>query len=1095
MNQGDQIKKNFDIGKDLVERGRYKAACLAFQKAADIAPPSADLLIEWGSALFGKSDFAGAVEKCRKALRLEPRRAEAHVLWGNALCKLDRYHESEKRYEKAVSIEPGNTKAYSGWALALHEQGKWKQTVEMYKKVIEADPNEFIYPDLTSALEQLESTEKAKVAEELETWLTSDPRYAVALTNWGYYLEDQKQHEEAMTQFRKACNADPAYADPHVGLGSVFQHQGKYADALNSLLRAIELDPGSFNSFVTIDEIIQNLNEEESANAFKKLVEKVKDARFFSGWGWSLLRRKRYADAIDRFKRAHELDPQSEGTLLGWGGALARQSKLKEAILKYSQAAKINPSSTAAFCRWAHALSSLGIYSEAAERYQHAIAIDPASVDFDELFDVLEHLEPEKRSETLQILETELAKRHTAGLYIKWGDELSRRERNETAIAKYEEALKIDEKASNAWRQRAAAQMRLGDYSKAIESYRKVTEFAPYDWEAYVDMGDALCKEKRLADARETYHKAADLADDPSEVYFKSGVALHKQRNYKEAIESYKKVLEDSFHYAYARINSGSILTLLQKYDEAVEQYREALKKDPKNAMAHCRWGFSLAAQQKYDEAIEQFKKAIALQNDFSFYLDWGNVLDLQGRAEEAIGVCQQAIDINKDYAYAYHNIAYYLWEQGDYRAGYRAWEDACNVYARTAEHEKKKGNADFFHYYGTVLYQYFGNLEKSEYVLKEGLAIDVDHTGILGTLMGLYLERHNEPSKGIEIDAKRPSNYVRARQYFRRAELILKQRVELTEDISALQELGDLYLNMGQHDDAKTCLKGALEKGLQSPALYASLGVLWSRKEDFRRAAHFFEEAHRRDQNDLNLWSNLAEVYLKRNPKDLKQIDMAEKEYRRILKIAPDHIDSLIGMGEVYTAMAEVGDKDSYEIAIRHYGQAIQLAEKGKGSKRLKTKDLAALHHSLGYARVKFYEAAKPFGDKSLLKDALNDFCRCADLDAEHSKAEVAKGKLDKLLSKHSQQWFAERFAPWMVLIPSLFVLITVQFTYFFNVLHPREPMGVTSYIALTFGSLIFVVVGLFLPEIHKLKGAGIELEKGPVTQISTSGSLNIGK
>jgi len=364
-----------------------------------------------------------------------------------------------------------------------------------------------------------------------------------------------------------------------------------------------------------------------------------------------------------------------------------------------------------------------------------------------------------------------------------------------------------------------------------------------------------------------------------------------------------------------------------------------------------------------------------------------------------------------------------------------------------------------------------------------------------LSALLGLYLDRHDEPCKGTEADARRPSAYGRAREYFRKAEDILKQRLKRYEDSQTLQELGDLYLKMEAYDEAKIYLEKALEKDSESAAPYVSLGVVYSRKEDFRQAVLYFEKARQRNRSDLNVWSNLAEASLKINPKELTQIEKAEVGYRQILKIAPDHIDSRIGLGEVYMAMAEAGEKDFYEVAIKNYDEAIQLAEKKQGSKCLKTRELVAVYYLRGYARVKLYEASRPFSDASLLSEALHDFQRCVKLDADHHKAERAKEKLDKRLSMFSRRWFTEKVAPWLVLGPSLFVLFVTQGAFLFGRPELQKPIDAVHYIALTFGSLIFLVVGLFLPEIQRLKGAGIELEKGAVTQISTSGSIGISK
>lgn len=390
------------------------------------------------------------------------------------------------------------------------------------------------------------------------------------------------------------------------------------------------------------------------------------------------------------------------------------------------------------------------------------------------------------------------------------------------------------------------------------------------------------------------------------------------------------------------------------------------------------------------------------------------------------------------------------------------------------------------------------GNLEKSEQVLKEGLTIDPDHAGILGTLLSLFLERYEEPNDGRrtvigENGVERPATYWNARECFRKGERALKAQLERNEDFLTLQQLGELYLEMREYDEAKDYFEKARKKDPESSTPYVGLGVMYSRKEDFRQAVQYFESARRCNPNDLNIWSNLAEIYLKLNPKELKQLEKAEAEYLKILKIAPQHIDSLIGLGEVYAAMAEVGEKDLYEIAIKYPSQAIQLADAGKGSKRLKTRDLAAVHYSRGYARVKYYEASKPFGNEVLLSEALQDFVRCHDLDPSHHKGERAKNKLEKQLSGSSPQRLLETVAPWVVMIPSLFVLVITQTAYFFKL--PDKSFEAASYITMTFGALLFFVVGLFLPQIQKLKGAGIEIEKVAGTQISTSGSLGITK
>jgi hypothetical protein len=71
--------------------------------------------------------------------------------------------------------------------------------------------------------------------------------------------------------------------------------------------------------------------------------------------------------------------------------------------------------------------------------------------------------------------------------------------------------------------------------------------------------------------------------------------------------------------------------------------------------------------------------------------------------------------------------------------------------------------------------------------------------------------------------------------------------------------------------------------------------------------------------------------------------------------------------------------------------------------------------------------------------------------------------------------------------------VFILTQSSFFFG--RPITSIDAGYHSLLTVGALIFMVAGLYLPQLLKLKVAGIELEKRVVDQITTSGTLGISK
>jgi len=294
--------------------------------------------------------------------------------------------------------------------------------------------------------------------------------------------------------------------------------------------------------------------------------------------------------------------------------------------------------------------------------------------------------------------------------------------------------------------------------------------------------------------------------------------------------------------------------------------------------------------------------------------------------------------------------------------------------------------------------------------------------------------------------------------------------------------------LSMEEYDEAEKHLSKALEKDRESADACNKLGALYTRKKDFQKAIEYFRKALGLEPDDLKARSNLAEAYLKANLPD-----KAEDEYTKILGITAYHVESEIGLGQVYTAMAEAGDKDLYEEAVHHFRRAIEIAKNSpsSASKKLKPKEWAAVYYSTGYARVKLYETSKLLKDERLLRQARNDFIQCRKCDPEYYKAERALRKMKERLRPYSPERLLEKWGPAAILIMSGFVFGLAQVSY----LKRGKFYDLPFYVSVTFGSIVLMIAGLFLPALSKLKVPGMELEKSSVDQITTSGSLEISK
>ncbi len=196
--------------------------------------------------------------------------------------------------------------------------------------------------------------------------------------------------------------------------------------------------------------------------------------------------------------------------------------------------------------------------------------------------------------------------------------------------------------------------------------------------------------------------------------------------------------------------------------------------------------------------------------------------------------------------------------------------------------------------------------------------------------------------------------------KYLRRY-LALDQRPFL-EEVHFI--LGKAYYYLGRYyaDLSIFHLEKSLEMGYFNKELYSFLGLAYSGLEKYEKAIYFFERALGYSEDDLLRWSLafvhykknnlneaeknlqlalmntnenallkkyrllLAEIYLKQN-----QIELAEKEYDKILQLDPNSAEGHFFLGEIYSKKGEPERARSFwrralQLDPYHYNAAIRL-------------------------------------------------------------------------------------------------------------------------------------------------------------------------
>ena len=1133
----DEARAYAGLGKALCRQEQYAQAIEPFLKAAEIDPKSMDFN-QWVSALraLPQSPQKAAADRFQRIVDGKPAEADAWLGWGGALASKESYSEAGEKYQQAIRVKPDEARAYAGLGHALSQQKQYAEAIEQFLKAAEIDPTSISYPQWVSALQALPQSEQEATADKFQRIVDGKPEPAKAWLKWADALARKKSYAEAGETYQQAIRVNPDEAKAYAGLGKALCRQRQYAEAIEQLLKAAAIDPTSmdYKEWASAFQALPESAQKSTADKFQRIVDskpeagkawlkwanalasqeryaeagekyqqairvKPDEARAYTGLGEALRQQEQYAGAIEQFLKAAEIDPtlidydewvsalqalpesaqkatadkfqrivegnpEPADAWLAWADALDEQKRYAEAGKKYQQAISVRPGEARAYAGLSKALSNQGQYAEAIEHFLKTAELDLTSLDYDELCGALDHLaKDEQRKQIEKFQELVEDKPEALTFYCSLGDSLYSRKK----------------------------------YADAGDKYRKATELNPESARAFLGWGNALRDSKQYNEGDAKYEKVLQLDPDNEDGQAAQacglwGDALASRTRYAEAIEEYKKALDLDEEYAGVYAPWANALSSLKRFADAGEQSEKAAAANPSDPNVYLGWGWALLALHRDSEAQEKYESAIKIDaegmNVADRYFYWGNGLASRNRIAEALEKYREAVRMDPGHAFSHHNIASYLQGQGNYRAAWSEWERAELAYENGLQKAQDEKDADYFRYFASVLAK-LEKLDDADKNYRKGLELDPNHLDILTDLVDLYLGQRSDLLKDGKPDREgRTEAHCKAREAYRKAEGLLKDQFAAAEDASIFIQWGQLYLSMEEYDQAEKQLLKALTKDNESGGAYNKLGVVKMRQEEFQKAIEYFRNALHRDPDDLQVRSNLAEAFLKAGFPD-----KAEVEYKAVLNVSANHVESEIGLGYVYTAMAEARhDEDLYEEATQHFSRAIQIGttKPASASKKLKPKELAELYYASGYARVQRHGSSKLLRDK-WVSDALKDFDKCCDLDKEHHKADRARKKIREKLSPVSADQLLDKVGQGTILFMSGFVFLLTQVSF----LEEGKFSALGYYVPVTFGSIILMIAGFYLPRLLKLKVAGIELEKSSVDQATSSGSIEISK
>jgi tetratricopeptide (TPR) repeat protein len=287
-----------------------------------------------------------------------------------------------------------------------------------------------------------------------------------------------------------------------------------------------------------------------------------------------------FEKAIEAYKKAIEINPDSDMAYSNMGSAYAGLKKFEEAIEACKKAIEIDPDSDGAHHNIGLAYYNLGKFERAIEAYKKAIEIKPDSY---------------------------MAYCNMGLAYDKLGE-------LKEAIKAHKKAIEFNSNIDKAYCGMGHAYASLDKLKEAIEAYKKAIEIKPDSDMAYCNMGSAYGKSGKFKEAIEAFKKAIEFNSNIDKAYCGIGLSYDKLGEFKEAIEAFKKAIEFNSNNDNAYYNNmGLVYLKLSGFKEAIEAFKKVIQFNSNSDVAYDGMGLAYLKLGKFKEAMEAYKKAIDL--------------------------------------------------------------------------------------------------------------------------------------------------------------------------------------------------------------------------------------------------------------------------------------------------------------------------------------------------------------------------------------------------------------------------------------------------------------------------------------------------
>ncbi|XP_048124106.1 protein O-mannosyl-transferase TMTC1 isoform X3 [Alosa alosa] len=386
----------------------------------------------------------------------------------------------EALFRSGIQTLPHNAKVHYNYANFLKDRGRNQEAIHHYKTALR------LYPRHASAMNNLGTL--TRHPEDAERYyrraLDINPQHNRALFNLGNLLKSHGKEQEAEFMLRDSIRFGPQFADAYSSLASLYAEQKRFAEANKTYLQGIENCPDSSDLHNNYGVFLVDTGDGERAAEHYQQAVRLKPAHYVAmvNLGRLLRSANDNKEAESWYKRALQVTRKVD-ILTPLGALYYNTGRYEEALQVYREAAVLQPDSTDVWLALAQVLAMAGRSKEAEKMTMGIISKSSSCIECYRLLSAI-YSKRGNHTEALDALDKALQQNSSdagvqAELHFSKGNQLREMNQLDRAFESYKLAVELNPDQSQAWMNMGGIQHIKGDYAAARIYYERALLLTP----------------------------------------------------------------------------------------------------------------------------------------------------------------------------------------------------------------------------------------------------------------------------------------------------------------------------------------------------------------------------------------------------------------------------------------------------------------------------------------------------------------------------------------------------------------------------------------------------------------------------------------